>query len=241
MRGEVIMTAAAIAAMTGSAFGQLVFTVIEIDPFEDGVTGGVIGSGIDEQVAATVIGGVRNLKADVIANPLGTTEETFVDLRFDEGSFAFDTGPLATAVASLSYGDGDTGLGIPFSPGFETIDFAFASVDQDFVLTVVIEGPIISVPGDENSAPAVAEGSFTIEQGIDFTFSVNIFDQLESTPGFNLADANRLTFYFNDGDTPVESLDFRLDDISASGFIIPAPGSVALLGLGGLVVARRRR
>ena len=215
--------------LAGGAVAQPIFTEISIDPFEDGAIGGAIGGGINESVTATVVGGTRFLMAEVISNPIGTTEDTFVDVMFDEGSFVFDTGPRTIANATLMYGDGENSLGLPLSPGFSQFDIDFATVDRAFEFSVLLED------GDGGSA----SGEFLVNEGIGFPFSFNIFTQLDRTDGYLFSETAKITFVFNTGG--VDSLDFRIDDISVSGFIIPAPGSAAVLALGGLVAGRRRR
>ena len=89
----------------------------------------------------------------------------------------------------------------------------------------------------------LAAGSFTIGGG-----NLNRVMTLSSNSyGAGLADGSTsanpvgLTFYTTSGDATARIPAGQRSDLNATVTVIPTPGSLALVGLGGLVAARRRR
>lgn len=225
MRGIAAFIVAGSIASVASA--QLNFT---IDDFDTGAIGGSASNAANfGSVAADVIGGIRTLEASVVTNPVDSTDDVMVEIGPDNGEFMFDTGPLAVVNATLSYGDGGDDLLPTQLLSLDFLQFDFVSADRDFTFVVTLANDGV-------------EASATVNVSADSnpqTVFANIFDFTGDLALAPISDVDSITIDFNT--TDVESLDFRLDSIVGGGGIVPTPASAALLGLGGLAAARRRR
>jgi hypothetical protein len=95
---------------------------------------------------------------------------------------------------------------------------------------------------------ALQGGTDTVNNGafFEFNFNASLYENIQfslarqsTSTGFNTVAIDAF-----DGDTllgNIGSINNRLDNIVVAGTLIPTPGAAALLGLGGLVAARRRR
>lgn len=185
----------------------------------------------------------------------GTSGIAMGDLFTDSGSFmaalapgsysnAFDDSGSG-AFPSLSYSDGTfsyditaTGLGsnqLFNDPGIVSTDSAL-----DGILISFTSGNVTAVGGnfyasDINFLPIVADVTLTLDDGTVETFSASSAADFR---GFTSAVA--ITSIFVDADDSLSNAWSTVDNLTV-GRAIPAPGSLAMLGLGGLVATRRRR
>tara|TARA_R110000782_G_scaffold57258_18_gene119759 strand:+ start:57516 stop:58154 length:639 start_codon:yes stop_codon:yes gene_type:complete len=175
-------------------------------------------------------GGPRQLSTTILGNPFGQAANFEVDTAFSGGGFNgalfFNAGIGVEQEAAINWNGGIAGLNFDaVAAGVTAFEFDFAAVDQDFTYIMRLF--------DGSGGSASISGSFlaggmrteTLLLG-DFSFS-----------SFDATDVDEIELILNvRGSTA--SLDFAMTEFRA---VVPAPGAVALLGLAGLTVARRRR
>jgi len=85
-----------------------------------------------------------------------------------------------------------------------------------------------------------ASTAFAIPNGTNNTFDIDLSGFLTDT---TLAPGESATFTWAHGapEDPAGNTALRLDNVAISGELIPEPASLALLGMGGLLIAGRRR
>ncbi|MFT5423519.1 MAG: hypothetical protein ACI89L_001299 [Phycisphaerales bacterium] len=179
------------------------------------------------------IGGDRAISLDVLANPFSqmTKFEVSPGFAFGDilGAMVFNSGLAAEQIGTLAWNNSGSGLSLDATElvGFE-LDFLQA--DQGFAVS--IEMASFSTGGSASWTGNV--GATSTGQTLAVAFG-------EFTPSgeFDLGDLDSVTMRFNVGESPRSSLDFVLTEFRTSN--IPAPGSVAVVGLSGLLLSRRRR
>jgi len=179
------------------------------------------------------IGGDRAISLDVLANPFSQLTKFEVSPGYAfaavTGAAVFNSGLGTKQTGTLGWDGGGEGLGLDaFEYGGFELDFLQA--DQDFSLSV-------EMTDFANGGSALWSGIVGATQtGRTVLIS---FDEFTTTGEFGPTVLDSITIVFNGGDSPISSLDFVLTEFRTSD--IPAPGSVALLGLSGLLLGRRRR
>jgi len=159
-----------------------------------------------------------------IFDPLGQGGEFYVDNTFVSGS---DTGAL---IFNSGFGAQQSG-GLDYEPGsldlsaYNAIELDFLGADQSFDMWILLS----------DNGGDTAFGTFQIDAGGERTeiFEFTHFIALS----FDWSDIDTIEIEFNNGDR-VSSLDFIATELRAT---VPAPSTLAMLGLGGLVATRRRR
>jgi hypothetical protein len=177
-------------------------------------------------------GGPRVVSSINVANPFGQSSDFFVDPAFTSGSVTgaaiFNSGIGVQQEGRIDWDNSGAGLNLDAAAlGIVGFELDFLLVDQDFSIEVVlgtIDGGTASV-----NASILAGGTRTefISLG-DFTIGA----------GFDATDVDSVRITFNNRAESVASLDFVVTEFRA---VVPAPGAMALLGLGGLMAVRRRR
>lgn len=149
----------------------------------------------------------------------------------DEGSLVFETGTGVEMQSTIRWDNADAGLGLDAAAlGLLGFELDFAVIDQDFDLELTLEDgnglttSIIRTVLAHNSSDPIRIESFGIGE-FDLT-------------GFDATNVASVEFTFNRRSGVVDGLDFAALEFRA---VVPTPGSIALLGLGGLLAARRRR
>lgn len=214
---------------TGATLLSTSAFAIQIDTFGD-TTAHVVASQTTGSPAsnATVvtpfaIGGIRTMTASGGTGSLGTLGIA------NDGTLQYANTPVSAGTLLISYGTGGSlGAGVDLTDGgasngfFFTIDFADAPVDYSIVLA-----------GGGGSA----SGTFPTEilnPGDEQTVFIPFADF--SGSDFTQVTAIDITLSPNGG---IKGADLTISDIS-TGFV-PEPTSLALMSLGGLLIARRRR
>ena len=229
LRNTIVLAGAAIIAAPASA-GAI--GVLVIDDFNSGTLSTDVSSGVSiTQQDGTMAGGQRDVAAFAELNPFSQ----MLGIDINNGLLSYSSGFGLDGRLTLDYDgstdveDGDLplemgeGLGLSLA-GLTDIEFDFLDVDMDFTLRVMMmDGSAVS----EFVDVAVTEGN-------NQTISLD----LSGFSSVDLSDIDRMMFMFNvaDGGPGSESLDFTLGGITA----IPAPGVLALLGLGAIASRRRR-
>ncbi len=181
-----------------------------------------------------LLGGAGDYSSTMFNDPFAQGGSFMLNTGFvsgaDTGAVFFNSGIAAEQGASIIYDNlGDQGgssmdFALIQAVAFE-IDFLLS--DQAFDLEIIMGG-----------GGGVAVGSVTIPAGMEYTASFTIADLIIS-PNFDITDVNDVTFNFNLRDSATASLDFVTTEIRL--VTVPSPGSMALFGLGGIMITRRRR
>ena len=224
MKQKYVLGTFVLAAVTGLAQAGASTTLIlddfDADPNDDAGGPGVYSSTMFSDPFSQ--GGVFNL-------------DTSFDSGSDIGAVFFNSGIGAEQGASISYSNNGAGLDLDgIGLGIEGFDIDFLLSDQDFVANIVLTtfdagGAAV---GDASWAVLVSAGASTAH------WSFTDFQIINGD--FDASNIDDITINFNLADNPTASLDFVATEFRAT-VAVPAPGSLAMLGLGGLVATRRRR
>jgi hypothetical protein len=176
-------------------------------------------------------GGPRSVSSIVLSNPFNQPATFGVDTAFSfngvNGAAIFNSGIGAEQEGTILWDNNGAGLGLDAaSLGLVGFELDFLMVDLDFSY-------IIEVSSADGSL--FEFGSFAA--GGERTESLSLTD-FDASGNFDASAVDSIRIIFNVSDAPTASLDFILTEFRA---VVPAPGSLALLGFGGLVAARRRR
>lgn len=189
-------------------------------------------SGSISDPVAQVLGGERELSWSIVANPFNSRLNLFAAFN-DQPGFGIDMGVGNASVVELTYdgvGSDAAAAGLNFNAnsfGVDRVVLSFLSIDLPVDVTIAI------VDGNGNRGTltrVLPAGTGNIESFV--------FDQFTFIgQGFDFSDIDRLDVSFNlFGQDPNRDL-FLLN----IGFEVPSPGPLALAGLGGLAIFRRRR
>lgn len=176
-------------------------------------------------------GGPRTVSSIIVDNPFGQPSNFNIDPGFnfggDAGSLVFNSGIGVRQQGSVVWNNDGAGLNLDAAAlgliGFE-IDFLL--IDQAFDMQVVL--------GTDNGG--TASYVVTVNPGDTGTFAFGLGD-FNIGGGFDPADVDSIEILFNvKGGTA--SLDFIATEFRA---VVPTPGALAILGIGGIVAFGRRR
>ncbi len=212
------LTAIALAASCGLASAGVVSSSV-LDDFDTDPNTGLAGP--------------RTININMIDNPFNQPASFGVDTAFDigtdQGALVFNSGIGVKQGASIVYNNSDAGLGFNGNAmGLAGFCIDFLEVDQNFILRFEL--------GD--GAGGLASYEAVVFAGINQTIEVS-FGDFQASPGFDMNDIDSIALGFNNGDNSTASLDFIASEFRMS--VVPTPGALALLGLGGLAASRRRR
>lgn len=174
----------------------------------------------------------------VFNNPFNQSAEFTLDTLLssgsDTGAVIFNSGIGVEQGASIRYDNNGSGLNLNAAAlGITGFEMDYLDVDQGFVMNIEL-----SNNGDGPSGMAgVATLAVFIPAGMNQTASWSLGDFIIS-PGFDIQDVDTVTVNFNLEDNATASLDFIATEFRA---VVPAPGPIALLALGGIVAVSRRR
>lgn len=215
--GATVLSAVAGLAQAG-AFTTLILDDFDADPNDDAGGPGVYSSTMFSDPFNQ--GGVFNL-------------DTGFDSGSDIGAVFFNSGIGAEQGASISYSNNGSGLDFDgIGLGIEGFEIDFLLADQDFVANIVLttfDAGGVAV-GDARWAVLVSAGASTAHWSFADFIIVN--------GDFDASNIDDITINFNLRDNPTASLDFVATEFRA---VVPTPSSLAMLGLGGLALSRRRR
>lgn len=175
-------------------------------------------------------GGPRQVWSTVLANPLGQASNFDVDTAFSaggvNGAAFFNAGIGVKQEGTIAWNGGITGLNLDaVALGITGFELDFAAIDQDFDFVMRLF--------DGSGGTASAAGTFLAGGARTESLALSGF----GSASFDATEIDSIEIVFNvSGSTA--SLDFALTEFRAA---IPAPGPLAMIGLGGLVAARRRR
>ena len=223
---RLITTTAALIAASGFAAATQAATIVYAFDGEsaaattnefsgDGVTAGNIsianGGGGGWQIGSTEID-----ELDVISMKLGGTANAAF-------SFTLDIGSTATDLTGLSFAfdyESNNGSGADYYAGWTlAISTGSASASSGSV------GPYAPGIGTETTTENLTLSGLTGLSNTSVTFTFTADNGVTDTFANGNANNRRTIF----------------DDITLTGSVVPEPGSLALLGLGGLLIGARRR
>jgi len=199
-------------------------STVVLDDFESDPNTGLAGAGV--------------FSSEIFNNPFNQGSSFTLDTLFDSGSdvgaVIFNSGIGVEQGASISYDNDGSGLSMDFaSMGVLGFEMDFLDVDQGFMMEVGL--------GNNGDGPSgfggVAMLAVFVPAGMNQTANWTLNDFIIS-PGFDIQDVDSITVSFNLRDNPTASLDFIASEFR---LVVPTPGSLALLGIGGLTASRRRR
>lgn len=150
----------------------------------------------------------------------------------DTGAMVFASDPGVTARGVITWNNDGNGLGLDAAAlGIVGFEFDFAGVDQEFPMRIQLR--------DGSGGTGSAEIRIDPSQLTDGIQTVSLaLDSISFFNDFDVTDVSQIELVFNFRSDRAEGLDFVLTEFRA---VVPTPGSVALLGLGGLIFVRRRR
>jgi hypothetical protein len=176
-------------------------------------------------------GGPRLLSTSIIANPFGQAAnfdiDTGLNIGGDIGAAIFNSGIGVEQEGAILWDNNGAGLSLDAGAlGLLGFELDFAAIDQDFNYIFRLT--------DGNGEQLSGSGSFAA--GGSRTESIGLGD-LSSSGSFDASDVDSVQITFNvRGDTA--SLDFILTEFRA---VVPSPGAILMLGMGGLLCVRRSR
>lgn len=213
MRDQILLLMTA--ALTGTAVAggsTLILDDFDADPNDDAA-------------------GPRTVSSIVVDNPFGQPSNFNIDPGFsfggDTGALVFNSGIGVRQQSSVVWNNDGAGLNLDAAAlGLVGFEIDFLLIDQAFDMQVVLG------TDDGGAASYVV----TVNPGDTGVFAFGLGD-FSIDAGFDAADVDSIEIVFNvDGDTA--SLDFIATEFRA---VVPTPGALAILGLGGIVVFGRRR
>jgi hypothetical protein len=203
-----------------------------------GLTGSAVAGGnptivLDDFASEpnTQAGGPRTVSSQIFDNPFGQSGDFNVDTGFSfdgiNGAVIFNSGIGVRQEGRILWDNNGAGLGLNAAAlGLLGFQLDFLMIDQDF--TYIIE--VSSAGGALSRFGSFAAGGARTE-----SLSLGDFDLFGD---FDATAVDSVVIIFNVSDETTASLDFILTEFRA---VVPTPGSMAMLGLGGLLIARRRR
>lgn len=179
----------------------------------------------------TQAGGPRTVSSVIFSNPFGQSADFNVDTGFSfdgiNGAAIFNSGIGVKQEGRILWDNNGAGLGLNAAAlGLLGFELDFLMIDLDF--TYIIE--VSSADGGLSRFGSFSAGGARTE-----SLSLGEFDVFGD---FDATAINSVVIIFNVSDEATASLDFILTEFRA---VVPGPGSLALLGLGGLAAVRRRR
>lgn len=205
----------------------------------DNFTGGVLdvsvrdAAGTTASVSSTspdILGGQRDTSYEIVSNDLLGALSLFVNIGVPEefSAFSLEMGPGNASTVSLNYDGG--GSGLDFDANGDSIE----SLRLDF-FTIDLPVDVVVELTDGNGTVSSISRDLPASDGLTSFFALAQFEA--ASPGFDRAEIDGVEITFNtEGE---EDIDLALDTLTFD-TVVPAPGTLALLGLGGLIAIRRR-
>lgn len=174
----------------------------------------------------------------IYSNPFNQGSSFTLDTLFnsgaDTGAVFFNSGIGVQQGASIEYSNNGAGLNIDAGAmGVLGFEMDFLAADLGFYVNIEL--------GNNGDGPSGLAGvaflSVFVPAGSSLTATWSLGDFIIS-PNFDMNDIDTIRVDFNPQDSTA-SLDFVATEFRMN--LVPTPGTAAILGLGGLVMIRRRR
>lgn len=164
----------------------------------------------------------------VYSNPVGNgTAESFSSDRWAIGDYyQFKTSTLGYNTISIAWDQTSSNTGPrDFNLSFSTDGVNFTNIGSTYVVLA-------------NSSPNTPWSSATYNPAYSYSVAAPVGAANAANVYFRLTMASNVSA---NGGTVATGGTSRVDSVVINGEVVPAPSSLALLGLGGLAAARRRR
>jgi hypothetical protein len=214
-----------------------VFTLIAVTgAAQAGIASSIVLDDFDSD-PNTGAGGVGDYSTIIFNNPFNQgasfSLETGLNIGSDNGAVVFNSGIGVEQSGMISYSNSGAGLNLDaIALGIQGFEIDFAMVDLDFSAEIEL-----FTFDDMGNRIGSASQLMLISAGGDLTASWNLGD-FSIADMFDAGDVDEVRLTFNIQNFPTASLDFIATEFRA---IVPSPGAAALLGLGGMVMTRRKR
>jgi len=183
-------------------------------------------------------GGPGVFETSIFDNPFNNsasfTLDTTLNTGDDVGVLNFNSDAGVGQMASITYNNNGAGLDLDAAAlNAMAFELGYAFVDQEFFMS-------LELVSDLGGAEGTATADFLVPDGPEGVAQFLLGD-FELSALFDLTDVDQVKLSFNIDEEPggpVRSLDFVASEFR---MIVPSPGAMALLGMGGLVAVRRRR
>lgn len=182
--------------------------------------------------------GAGTLSSIVFNNPFSQgsdfTLDTMLNTGMDVGALVFNSGIGVEQGGSISYNSNGAGLNYNgVANGTQAFELDFAMVDQAFQANIVM-----TTYDDMGNAVGDARWAILVNAGTNITATWSFADFIIINGDFDAANIDDITLNLNLEEGATASLDFVATEFRA---VVPAPGAVVLLSLGGLLISRRER
>jgi hypothetical protein len=204
-------------------------------------TSGGLGT-VDQPYPFAANAGAGSISSNFSINTVaGTTAQNTGDL----GTFGGDLGnalfgDLAGGALALRAGSGVSGSSVTNNGKYVEFGISTASFGSDVILSYTTRGTGTGFQSQDwsySTNGGVSYTAFTSVGGLTTTFAIKTIDFTAA----GLGGVSDLRFRVTVNGATNTSGNNRLDNIQFNATRIPTPGSIALLGLGGLAAIRRRR
>jgi len=212
----------AVAGFAGTALAgnpTLILDDFDADPNDD--------AGGPRAVSTTIFGGSGSFggthRFDIVTDTI---------YAGDEGSAVFESGVGINLSGTIRWDNDGAGLALDAAAlGLVGFELDFAVIDQNFNIELRIED------GDGTTSIATANTDALNLSGNSVrtdSYSLDLFDLTD----FDMTNVAAIQITFNTRSGVVDGLDFAATEFRA---VVPTPGPLALLALGGVVCTVRRR
>jgi len=215
---------------TGTAFIGL---ILSAGMAQAGASGSIVWDDFDTD-PNTLLGGAAVHSQTVITDPFSaggmfSLQTGLVGLDGDLGGMVFTAGPSAVMQGLSTYGDfGGPAIWDMTAMNASGFEFDFLTADHAFNIEIELSSGV-----SDN-----ASGTLHVEEAFDQTLSFS-FGDLNVSGAFDLSAVSSVSFRFNEFPDTAHALDFVMTEVRLT--TVPTPGTLAMLGLGGLIATRRRR
>ncbi len=223
MQNHHLNLAALSVLLAGAGVAHAGISTLLLDGYDSDPNGDALGAGSYSSI--------------VFSNPFGQGSDFSLDTALntggDVGALVFNSGIGVEQGGTVRYDNGGAGLDFNANAlGVNGFDIDFALVDQNFVSEITLY-----TYDDMGNEVGNAHWAVLVEAGAGINAHWTLADFITSGD-FDASNIDQVQVDFNLRNNPTASLDFIATRFTAS---VPSPGATVLLGIGGLMIGRRKR